>query len=314
MYAILGLAALHLSHLSPATSKPATALAYHDHCIKLMVPMLSDTTKVHDDILLLTSIILALYEDLDEGADSLRHVDGTSLILPSISLDSPLQRAVCWAHLRQGIYVSCSKRKPMQKLERIPLEPGFEPVGDDVWVHRTLSICARAVQWAFGEDSTASTWRELNSLITQWESKRPGSFIPIFRCDRSPGEGCYFPQICYVTDNHVSGNQFLLLAKLLLVTHDPTLPRIGPRMKTALENMQEEARRIVWDLCGMALWNDYVPAGFIAALALRMCGSLFEDETDRYHLLEVLRITEERSGWPRAVAERALREEWGWEV
>ena len=311
--ALLALAALHLSHISPTSHDGATALYYHDRCIEMMVPRLSDKLSTQDEALSLTCIILALYEDMDVGADSQRHVFATSLFLTPVLLTYPLRRAAFWCHLRQEIYAACSQQRPVNlDLSHCPVDKDFGQAEDHVWVHRALWICGLVVQWAFGEELTVSLWRELNDKVADWEDRRPSSFSPIYQRSRDPTAGRWFPDICYATDDHVCGVQFLVLAKLLLITHDPTLPRIGSKVKTAVAKMQDDARDIVRDLCGMGLSNNYVPAGFLGMLAIRICGGLFDEYEERKELLDVLRVTDESSGWPRGVAERALKEEWGW--
>ena len=63
MNAILAVSALHLSRVSDLDSYEA--VRYHDRCLGLMVPMLDDPERIKDDNLLMTTVILHLYEDLD---------------------------------------------------------------------------------------------------------------------------------------------------------------------------------------------------------------------------------------------------------
>ena len=66
MNAILAVSALHLSRVSDLD--PYEAVRYHDRCLRLMVPMLDDPDRIKDDNLLLTTVILHLYEDIDSTA------------------------------------------------------------------------------------------------------------------------------------------------------------------------------------------------------------------------------------------------------
>lgn len=45
-------------------------------------------------------------------------------------------------------------------------------------------------------------------------------------------------------DSTVVAAHFLYLAKLLLIAHDPNIPRIGPQMKSALAEMNVSNRSI----------------------------------------------------------------------
>ncbi len=64
MTAILALAALHHSRVI-GDGDLCEAMDYHDRCLSMMVPMLSDSNLVDDDCVLITTVILHLYEDLD---------------------------------------------------------------------------------------------------------------------------------------------------------------------------------------------------------------------------------------------------------
>ena len=63
MNAIYAVSALHLSHVSD--HDPYDTVHYLDICLHLMVPMLNDSDRIKDESLLLTTIILHLYEHLD---------------------------------------------------------------------------------------------------------------------------------------------------------------------------------------------------------------------------------------------------------
>ena len=64
MTAILALAALHHSRVI-GNGDLCEAMDYHDRCLNMMVHILSDTNLVDDDCVLITTVILHLYEDLD---------------------------------------------------------------------------------------------------------------------------------------------------------------------------------------------------------------------------------------------------------
>ena len=63
MNAILALSALHLSRVSDYDAY--NAVRYHDRCLEHMVPMLDSHDMPKDDNLLLTTVFLHLYEDLE---------------------------------------------------------------------------------------------------------------------------------------------------------------------------------------------------------------------------------------------------------
>lgn len=150
-------------------------------------------------------------------------------------------------------------------------------------------------------------------MVEVWERRRPSSFDPVYFCERDTASGRFFPEIGYVTDEHVTASHFIYLAKLLLTTHDPKLPRLGPQRRTAAATMQDTALTYVRTLVGIAMSNEWICARFTAVLAVIMCDSWFTDRREQEALLDFMRDTTQRSGWSRSNAERDLIDEWGWE-
>ena len=129
----------------------------------------------------------------------------TSAFLPACSsrLSSPLRRAVFWLHLRQEIYSACSQQRVVRtNLESYTFESLDTSLDVDMWLHRTLWICAQTLQWAYGDERTLARWRELCQLIAEWSDKRPSSFDPLFFKPRDPNLGLWFPEVTFATDEH----------------------------------------------------------------------------------------------------------------
>ena len=179
---------------------------------------------------------------------------------------------------------------------------------------QTLLIVAEVTKWAFGEETSHARWHELYAMVDDWENTRPSAFNPIYLQPRNPEIGRLFPQICYLTDEHVEAAHFFYLAKLLLTTHDPNIPRIGPRVKSATAQMQETALSYVRILVGIARCNNFAVARFTANLALIVCGNWFTDRPEQGALLDYLRETSDCTGWESRGTEDALKKAWAWEV
>lgn len=64
MTAILAIAALHDSRVS-GQSDLYNAMTFHDRCLSMIVPMLSNSDRANDDCVLMTTIILHLYDGLE---------------------------------------------------------------------------------------------------------------------------------------------------------------------------------------------------------------------------------------------------------
>lgn len=249
------------------------------------------------------------------GNDLPRHLKGASIFFPPEAMQnsSQLRRAVFWLHLRQEIYNAyLYQRSVVTDLSNCRFDTEDELGDDDMWFHQMLYIAAQVSKWAFGKEASRGGWYELCKVVDEWESGRPTSFDPIYFCTQDPLNGRYFPEVCYATDEHVAAAHFFHLAKLLLATHDPNLPRIGPRMKSATAAMQKTALSHVRTLIGIAACNSFIPARFTAIFAIIICDSWFTDRQEQEALMEFVRDTSRCSGWTRQNAEQELVEEWGW--
>ena len=249
------------------------------------------------------------------GNDLPRHLKGTSIFFHSEATynSSQLRRAVFWLHLRQEIYNAfLYQRSVITDLNNCNFEFENESENDDMWFHQTLYIAALVSKWAFGEETSHARWYELCKMMDVWESRRPTSFDPIYFRTLDPTNGRYFPEVCYATDEHVAAAHFFYLSKLLLTIHDPNLPRIGPRMKSATVEMQKTALSYVRNLVGIAVCNNFIVARFTATLAIIICESWFTDRREQEALFDFMRETSRCSGWTRQNVQQALVEEWGW--
>lgn len=64
MVALLALSALHHSRVI-GNGDLYEAMGYHDRCLALMVSLLSDSSGAKDDSVVVTTVLLHLYEDLE---------------------------------------------------------------------------------------------------------------------------------------------------------------------------------------------------------------------------------------------------------
>ena len=253
---------------------------------------------------------------LTAGDDLPRHLKGTSIFFPAKATcnSSQLRRAVFWVHLRQEIFNAfLFQRGVFTDLSNCSFESGIETMDDDMWFHQTLYFSAEVTKWAFGGESSHARWKELCGKLDEWERERPSSFDPIYFRDRDPKNGRFFPEICYVTDEHIAAAHFFYMAKLLLTSHDPNLPRIGRQVKSAARSMQETALSYVRILVGSAICHTFLPAKFTAYLAIVICDSWFTDRQEQEALLAFVRETSKCSGLATHGSQRALLETWGWQ-
>ena len=317
MNALLAFTSQHQNRLA-IQSDVSEAVTYHNRCLHELVPMLGQPELVNDDIFLITTILLHIYEDHDSGQETSLHLQGTSAFFTSFEKDdwSPLRNALFYVHLRQEVFSAFIHQRPIRvNLALCHIDFPDESATDNDWFHYLLCLAARAIQWATsgelhlpGED-----WEDLQGLLDAWEKLKPTTLNAIFIREQNPPVGRWFSEICFAKDEATEGAQFFYLSKILLQAHDPNIkiPRIGPFMKVAFDSLRESILVSVRAMVGIAKSNDFEPAKFDAILAVRICSAWINDRAEQERLLTLIKESHASSGWPGKSVERALVAEWG---
>lgn len=144
-----------------------------------------------------------------------------------------LRQAAFWVALRQEIYIAFLNERTIRPvLEHSNLDRSFETTDDCTWAHRIVVHCADVIRFCFGDRAKdLETYRRLQRYASDWMAHKPPTFSPIFY--QGPSKDKVFPEIWLLSDAAVAGLQHYL-ANILLVAHDPKIPRIGPRQKSVL--------------------------------------------------------------------------------
>lgn len=296
---------------------------YHQDCLKHLrnIPI-NDPALMKDDLLAAT-ILLRTLEELDVplvGEDYQGHLLGIQIFMnaqdPSLPA-SGLRQASFWIGLRQDIYMAFVNQRPLKtKLDHSFIDRSLTPADDDTWAKRILINTAEIENFCFGDnEQPVSTYRRLKEYDESWLDSRPLSWLPLSY--RAPDEACgeVFPEIWYMNHAVVIGIVHSIIGRVLLMCYNPTLPRIGPTHKNALEEVEEEIRKQIRELCGTALSNRRtIPALFTACMGVTMCGDRFSNRAEQEALLNVLVVTEEDHAWPTSAAQLHLKRAWGWDV
>ena len=305
-------------------------MTFHDRCLNMLRPMLSDSDRVNDDCELKTTTILHLYDGLEYKTDP--RLSGRTLYLFFI-----LWLAMTCHDISRKLPSSS-----LRKLYAIPLNSAGQSSGYISAKRYTTPTCISAAlspilatatlspRTSLGMTTCGFTKRcklllryqngplarkrhmpDSTSFARWWTCGRADTLPASTRCTRDSQNGRHFLEVCYATDEHVAAAHFFYMAKHLLTTHDPNLPWIGPWMKSAAVVMQETALSYVRALVGIAVWNNFIPTRFTASLAIIICDSWFTDR-EQEALLDFMRDASRCSGWERQNAQRALVDEWGW--
>ncbi|KAI8671894.1 hypothetical protein NCS57_00665900 [Fusarium keratoplasticum] len=304
--AILALSARHLSRTCKEFD-PYLADRHYQRCLELFIPELDRVALNSVDDLLAATVVLRLLEELDvplSGSDKYQHSVGTRALLRTqtaqIAQATGLGRAAYWAGLRQEIYASLRTQRPPAIKAPPGLVDQLDPSEDDcAWANRAVSHCLEVLEFCFGEPpQTIERFDSLLAANVQWDTDRPPSYdLLCFRDDNGPDYP--FGEVRVLASWHVMGWQYRSLASVLLITHDPRVPRIGLGRQAALKRMDDEARSVIRLICGIALTNPATAVALVVAyMAIQVGGDLIENPLERRAVLNLLMQLEEVHGWP----------------
>ncbi|TVY14450.1 hypothetical protein LARI1_G007024 [Lachnellula arida] len=300
-----------------------TAVEYHSRSIEHLVAVSHDSEAIFDENLLVASIILRFYEEVDaplNGGDWETGLRGTQVFIEaqaSAGHATSLRRAAFRVACRQEVYMAFIKQRPFS----LPQHDwndyrSLEPADDHTWAHRVVVHCADVLMYCYGEHrSNNSDYDASVEYHASWDRLRPKSFEPIYSKPADPSQGEVWPELWYLSDCHVTAVQHLDLSKILLTVYDPRIPRLGPSHRAAIKRIEAEVNEIVKRLCGVAISNRRAPPAMnTACMAIAMCGDQFTDPREQQSILDVLVYTDTKHAWPTKEIQNRLKEAWGWMV
>lgn len=221
--------------------------------------------------------------------------------------------------LRQEIQVANMIKRPVEVMGiECGIDDSLGPASDVMWTCRMMSHAARVTNYAYGDNPRTETlWNQLWSYLDQWSLEKPSSLNPLNRCEggtwlENPrSQDRIFPEIYYVHDCSIAGQQYLELCKIILLAHDPQIPALGLGRTNYMKAQEEKIRETVRNLCGIWLSNpEYVPAKILASLGIAMTGELFTDPTETRQLFNIISEAEMHVGWPCLKVSPQLKEFW----
>jgi hypothetical protein len=236
-----------------------SAVLYHNRCIENLVSASANPEALYDENLLVASIILRFYEELDapfNGGDWETGLRGTQVFIdaqefyePAVSpsssspstvvTQSSLRHAAFRVAFRQEVYMAFLKQRPLSLTLESPHTQFYcslDPTDDATWSHRAVVHCAHVLAYCYGASRRSEeVYDDLDAYHQGWQRCRPASFSPIWEVHP---EGEIFPEVWFLSDCLVTGVQHMDLARILLMVYDPRLPRLGPGQKSAAAKIE----------------------------------------------------------------------------
>ncbi|KAI0376916.1 hypothetical protein F5Y04DRAFT_195997 [Hypomontagnella monticulosa] len=315
--AVFAIAARHRSHTT-ADIDPYASNMYSDECLKELIPLLNDTSKVYDENLFAAAVILRMLEEMDvptTGKDDRNHIPGIQAFAKveyHYMKPGTLHTAAFWVGLRQEIYIAIILQQPVDlSLDHAVVDRTLEPADDFTWSNRAVVLLADVLNFCFrGNGRHLDRWEALDGACQGWSVTRPQSFNPFYFGERTAHKP--FPEIFHTSSCHIIGIQHHILAQLLLIQFDPSIP-LGPTRPEVIQRMTHRIENLVRELCGIGVTNQWTPPSmFTACMGIAMFGDRFTARSDQEALVDILVKTEADHSRPTAVIKQQLTKAWGW--
>ncbi|KAK7407886.1 hypothetical protein QQX98_009945 [Neonectria punicea] len=319
MNAVLAASAKRLSRISDFDALVGDR--YHQHCLDVLIPALSSSAAIMDENLLTAIVILRYMEELDvpimsSATASESHLMGTRVFIAAqdkLSEFASLRRAAFWVALRQEIHMAFIQARPvhpnfdLESISRlvVPDENGCS------FANLTILHCAACLRYCYGaEEHSTNTWEKLRASQDRWWIERPWFFHPMYINERTNG---VFPEVTYLNDAVVTGVLHYYLVQVLLAAHNPKAPRLGPGQAIAFRATNEEIKKNVRMVCGVAESNPRTITSYAyVCLAITMAGDRFTDPQEQEALYNILVKIDTQYAWPTGSTQEYLKGAWGW--
>lgn len=231
---------------------------YHQKCLDALIPALSSTAAVMDENLLTAIVLLRFMEELDvpiASSTAESHLIGTRVFIAAQGKSqnfTGLRLAAFWVALRQEIFMAFIQARPVHPNFALDNLSRFVRPDDNgcSFANMTIVHCAACVRYCYGsEEQSIGAWQRLKESQDAWWDARPWIFYPMYTDDGLDG---FFPEELYLNDAIVTGVQHYLLAQMLMAAHNPKAPKLGPGQAMAFRAINEEIKKTVKLICGIA--------------------------------------------------------------
>ncbi|EXK81829.1 hypothetical protein FOQG_13807 [Fusarium oxysporum f. sp. raphani 54005] len=223
-----------------------------------------------------------------------------------------LPEAASWANLRLEAYLAVVNQAPFPSyLDSLCADKRGAPVDDKDWANLMLLHLTDIIRYCFSDDKDTEHYAALLKDTTIWSETKPDSFDPIYTCDHP--EKQVLPDIWLYSEPVAAGLQYYHLSRMLLMSHDPRLPKIGLARNRTMKQIEVEMKNDTKIVCAIAAgMGEASPTYLTACMAIALVGDLFDKRAEQDTLLCVLANATDRFGWPTSYIKDSLKKTWGW--
>ncbi|PCD32474.1 hypothetical protein AU210_008723 [Fusarium oxysporum f. sp. radicis-cucumerinum] len=223
-----------------------------------------------------------------------------------------LPEAAWWANLRLEAYLAVVNQAPFPSyLDSLCADKRGAPVDDKDWANLMLLHLTEIIRYCFSDNKDTEYYAALLKDTTIWSETKPDSFDPIYTCNHP--EKQVLPDIWLYSEPVAAGLQYYHLSRMLLMSHDPRLPKIGLARNRTMKQIEVEMKNDTKIVCAIAAgMGEASPTYLTACMAIALVGDLFDKRAEQDTLLCVLTNATDRFGWPTSYIKDSLKKTWGW--
>ncbi|KAL0932155.1 arca-like protein [Colletotrichum truncatum] len=211
---------------------------YYGEALNLLQPFLGSLAQEVDDHQVTAAVLLRLYHSIEVfSADTQHFIVSSSIseLLASRASLIPkggLAEAALWGWIRLEVFRAVMQQEVLDlSLDRLELDRSVEPADDETWMWRMVLHSIDILRYCFGAKGSSATYEKLSAYAARWMRSVPETFLPIYF---NPSTGnAPFPEVLFLTESVVVGLQFYHLNRILLMAHNPNMPRLGKNQKLA---------------------------------------------------------------------------------
>ncbi|KAF5577456.1 hypothetical protein FPANT_10398 [Fusarium pseudoanthophilum] len=222
-----------------------------------------------------------------------------------------LPEAAWWANLRLEAYLAIVNQAPLPSyLDPLCADKKSAPVNDKDWANLMLLHLTDIIRYCFSDNTHTEHYTALLKDITTWSETKPDSFDPIYTCNHP--EKQVLPDIWLYSEPVAAGLQYYYLSRMLLMSHDPRLPKIGLARNRKMKEIEVEMEKDTKIVCAIAAgMGEASPTSLTACMAIALVGDLFDNRDEQDTLFRVLTNATDRFGWPTYYIKDSLKKTWG---